>query len=380
MIVLSVHDGHDSGAALLQDGKLLCCSSEERRRNVENYAGVPELSIAAVFNHSQVDPQDVDLVATSGRIRTTAPTREHKPIYSVLTLLYSLARTEAATAAGQWLLSKVRKRRELMTFLERFGLGDKPVRTYDHHLTHAACAYYHRPWDDDATVLTLDGAGDGLCATVSVGSGDRMEVVARTPKFHSLAAWMYSAITAHLGLKPYEHEYKIMGMAPYGQPEHVAPILRRMFSVRGLRFRNDTGRIGRNMQRLIAERLYGQRFDNIAAGCQLVFEQMMLEWVANAVAATGRRKVAGAGGAVGELREHFVHYSFSKGLAPWLTKHNGYSQMEAHEAIRARGDKAAHQLRDLFSQDGWSLAWLMASYEYMIGLLYAERQGLGLGD
>jgi len=297
MIVLSVHDGHDSGVCLLRDGKVLCCSSEERRRNVKNYAGVPEHSIAAVFEFTQVDPKDVDLIALSGRIRTTAPTREHKPIYSVLTVLYSLARTEAATAAGQWLLSKLRKRRELMAFLEGFGLGDTPVRAYDHHLTHAACAYYHRPWDDDATVLTLDGAGDGLCATVGTGSGDQIEVICRTPKFHSPAAWMYSAITAHLGLKPYEHEYKIMGMAPYGRAEHVEPILAGMFSVDGLRFRNHTGRIGQNLQKLLARRLYGQRFDNIAAGCQLVFERMMLEWVANAVAATGKRKVVGAGGA-----------------------------------------------------------------------------------
>ena len=71
----------------------------------------------------------------------------------------------------------------------------------------------------DATVLTLDGAGDGICATVGAGRGHDLTVRAMTPKFHSPAAWMYSAVTAHLGLKPYEHEYKIMGMAPYGQPE-----------------------------------------------------------------------------------------------------------------------------------------------------------------
>ena len=297
MIVLGVHDGHDSGVCLLQDGKLLYCSSEERRRNEKNYAGVPELSIKAVFDRAGIDRRDVDLIALSGRIRTTAPTRDPKPIYSVLTVLYSLARSERATALGQWLLSKLRKRRELMAFLRDFEMGDKPVRAYDHHQTHAACAYYHRPWDDDATVLTLDGAGDGLCATVGIGSGDRIDVIARTPKFHSPAAWMYSAITAHLGLKPYEHEYKIMGMAPYGRADDVAPLLAKMFSVRGLRFRNHTGRIGASLQKLLAHRLYGRRFDNIAAGCQTVFEQMMLEWVGHAVAATDRPKVVAAGGA-----------------------------------------------------------------------------------
>jgi carbamoyltransferase len=108
---------------------------------------------------------------------------------------------------------------------------------------------------------------------------------------------MYSAITAHLGLKPYEHEYKVMGMAPYGQPEHCADVLRRAFRVEGLKFRNRSGHIAAGMQRYLARKLAGQRFDNVAAACQLVFEEMMLKWVKNAVAATGLRRLAAAGGA-----------------------------------------------------------------------------------
>jgi carbamoyltransferase len=297
MIVLAIHDGHDAGVCLLRDGNMLYCSSEERRRNEKNFAGVPELSVVEVFKRTGIDPRDVDMIALSGRIRTTVPTRGDKPVYSVLGMMYSLARSEWATSLGQWALSKVRRRHELLNYLESMDLGDKPIIAYDHHRTHAACAYYHRPWDDDALVLTLDGAGDGLCATVSVGSGTDMRVVARTPKFHSPAAWMYSAVTAHLGLRPYEHEYKVMGMAPYGRAEYVAPILREMFGVSGLNFRNRTGRIGHNLQRLLANKLYGQRFDNVSAGCQLVFEEMMLQWVGNAVEATGITKVAGAGGA-----------------------------------------------------------------------------------
>lgn len=297
MIVLAIHDGHDSGAAILRDGRELFVSSEERRRNSKNWAGVPTRSIAELLARTGIKPSEIDLVALSGRIRTTAPTRGHKPIYSVLTMAYSLARGEKMTALGQWVLSKIRKRRELLQHLAELGIGDKPVIAYDHHRTHAACAYYHRPWEGDATVLTLDGAGDGLCATVSRGRGLDMEVVARTPKFHSPAAWLYSAVTAHLGLRPYEHEYKVMGMAPYGKPEYCDHILRRMFGVNGLQFRNRTGRIGHRLQRYLAKKLVGQRFDNVSAACQLVFEEMMTEWVGNAVGKTGSRNVACAGGA-----------------------------------------------------------------------------------
>jgi carbamoyltransferase len=297
MIILGINDGHDSGVCLMRDGRVVLCSSEERRLNEKNHAGIPAQSIAAVFRRSGIDPRDVDLVTLSSRIRTTVPTRGYKPIYSVLHVLYSLGRTEAGTTLGRWLLSRLRKRKDLLNCLAEHGMGDKPVLPFDHHLCHAATAYYHRPWNEPATVLTLDGAGDGLCATVSAGRGLDLEVVACTPKFHSPAGYMYSAVTAHLGLKPYEHEYKVMGMAPYGQPEHCADVFRNAFRVEGLKFRNRAGRIGSGMQRYLARRLYGQRFDNISAACQLVFEEMMVEWVRNAVAATGLRRVTAAGGA-----------------------------------------------------------------------------------
>lgn len=302
MIVLGIHDGHDAGACLSSDGRIVLASSEERRRNIKNYAGVPELSIAAVFKRSGISPSDVDLVALSGLIRNTFPTREQhthrkRLLFSALALGSWVARTEAGTRLGRFVLSRMRRRCELLERLADLGIGDKPLRAYDHHLTHAACAYFHRPWEGEALILTHDGAGDGLCATVNVGKGLEISVVSQTPKYHSLANGMYSSVTRHLGLKPWEHEYKVMGMAPYGQAGHVAPILREMYGVEGLHFRNKTGRVAEPLQRLLARRLYCQRFDNIAAGCQQVFEELMLQWVRNAIAATGVRKVCGAGGA-----------------------------------------------------------------------------------
>jgi carbamoyltransferase len=297
MIILGIHDGHDSGVCLMQDGKVLLASSEERRRNVKNWAGVPTESLAAVFQRTGVSPKDVALVALSGLIRTTTPSRDYKPIFTVLEFLWWVGRTQTATRLGRWLLSRLRKRKELAATLAEMGMGHKPLMPFDHHLCHAATAYYHRPWSEPATILTMDGAGDGLCATVSIGEGNRIRVIAQTPKFHSVAAWMYSAITAHLGLKPYEHEYKVMGMAPYGQPECCADALRRAFSVEGLEFRNRTGRVAGGVQRYFTRKLALQRFDNVAAACQLVFEELVLKWTRNALAATGVHKLAAAGGA-----------------------------------------------------------------------------------
>jgi carbamoyltransferase len=297
MIVLGINDGHDSGVCLLRDGRILMCSSEERRVNVKNVAGVPARSIAAVFERTGIDPKDVDLVTLSSKIRTVVPT--HKPRLSLraLQLLWSVGRTEWGTRFGRWLLPKFRRTGALKECLGDLGMADKPILPLDHHLCHAATAYYHRPWDEPSTVLTLDGAGDGICATVCSGCGTDLSVHAMTPKFHSPAAWLYSAITAHLGLKPYEHEYKVMGMAPYGQAEHCIGVMRQAFAVEGLKFRNRTGRIGEGVQRWFHNHLYKQRFDNVSAACQQLFEELMVQWVRNAIEATGLRKVAVAGGA-----------------------------------------------------------------------------------
>jgi carbamoyltransferase len=299
MIVLGINDGHDAGACLLREGKLLLYSAEERRRNIKNYPGVPTESIAALFSRTGIAPKDVNLVALSSKIRTTVPTRGHKPVYTVLNALSFLARSEWATNAGRWLLSRARKRKELLTTLAEHGMADTPMLACDHHETHAATAYYHRPWDGPATILTMDGAGDGLSATVSHGTGFEMKRLSATPKYHSVAAGLYSAITAYLGLKPYEHEYKVMGMAPYGQAEHCIDLIRPSFTLDGLTFRNHTGRTGTGtaIRHYFHKVLEGQRFDNVSAACQQVFEELVVQWAKNAVQATGVNRIVAAGGA-----------------------------------------------------------------------------------
>lgn len=297
MLILGINDGHDSGVCLMRDGRVLMCSSEERRINVKNVPGVPAHSLRAVLKRTGVEPKDIDLVTLSSKIRTIAPIHKPRPALQALQLLWSAGRTEWGTKVGRWLLPKLRKMKELNKCLADHGMAETPILPLDHHLCHAATAYFHRPWSEPATVLTLDGAGDGICATVCSGRGDEITVQSMTPKFHSPAAWMYSAITAHLGLKPYEHEYKVMGMAPYGQAEYCIEVMRQSFTVQGLKFKNKMGRIGEGAQRWFHKKLYKQRFDNITAACQQLFEEMMVVWVRNAVAATGLRKVAAAGGA-----------------------------------------------------------------------------------
>jgi carbamoyltransferase len=297
MVVLGIHDGHDASACLMRDGQVVLGSAEERRRNVKNYAGAPTQSIEEIFKRSGVKPAEVDLVTMACRIRTVAPSRNQTALFTrVMKAGINVARYRWATRWGQAILAKRTNRAPLFEWLQQFGVN-APSIAVDHHSTHAASAYHHRPWDDDAVILTMDGAGDGLCATVSRGHGHDMEVLASTPKFHSVAAHLYSAITMHLGMRASEHEYKVMGMAPYGQAEYCISHLRGLFEVRGLEFFNKSGKTYDRMGEMLHRRLKQQRFDNISAACQIVFEELVVQWAKNAVAATGLRKVCCAGGA-----------------------------------------------------------------------------------
>ena len=155
MMVLAIHDGHDAGACLIRDGKIILHSSEERRRNIKNCSGFPAESIAAVLKGSGTDAKDIDRITLCSTIRTVTPTREEKVSDTLLRVGYWLARSQTATKIGRAVLSKMRSRKEVLAGLADFGLAEKPMHAVDHHATHAATAFYHRPWNDKALILTL---------------------------------------------------------------------------------------------------------------------------------------------------------------------------------------------------------------------------------
>lgn len=126
-----------------------------------------------------------------------------------------------------------------------------------------------------------------------------MERIASTTFFHSPGNNLYSEITGFLGMKRWEHEYKVMGLAPYGQAEFCLDQMRKIVRIhprRPLEFQNTLGAYSTEVQKKLQNLLAGQRFDNIAAACQRHFEDLMVQWVRNAVRATGLHRIACAGG------------------------------------------------------------------------------------
>ncbi len=149
-------------------------------------------------------------------------------------------------------------------------------------------------------MLTCDGAGDNVSASVRVWGGGKCEEIAITPEGDSLGA-VYSWVTYGMGFVPLEHEYKLMGMGPYASDkaaEETAKVFHRYLRLRadGLGFQRGTRRQTHFIHECLERDLRGMRFDYICAGLQRFTEDMLCDWVQHAVRKTGVRKVLAAGG------------------------------------------------------------------------------------
>ncbi len=310
MNILAINDGHNASACLLQDGVLNHAVQEERFTLMKNQGGFPRHSVDWIMRDAALDVDSLDFVVLgSWRNPGTSYTRAE--------IVQSYIRQAQSPSIwkfqlGMWrqgLLKKIGLYEKVKTKYDKArlkgltqnlpDLPHKKIAVLDHHLCHASSAFYGGPWaKEEALVLTLDVSGDGRCATVYVGSEGKLHLVAATPVGHSLGD-IYSYTTHLMGFVPLEHEYKLMGMAPYvdqDRAEDVSNIFESYLGVDGLvfkrRIREPTFFIGRRLR----EDLKYVRFDLIAAGLQLFTEKTILQWVKNAINDTKIRKLCLAGG------------------------------------------------------------------------------------
>jgi carbamoyltransferase len=296
---LGINDGHDAGAALLRDGRILAAVQEERLRNLKNYSGVPTRAIREVFRVSGVPPEEVSGIAVASLNRVYAPRKENPFRLRLFEALSPYVHSPTFSRFYVKVLHRFRPMKELHHLFTELGIAEKELFFVEHHVAHAAAAYYVRPWEGEALVLTLDGAGDGWSATVSVGDGGSLERIAASTYYDSLGNAFYSEVTAHLGLKRWEHEYKLMGLAPYGDPERCLEKMRRLIRLhprRPLEFQNTSGACNTRVSGILQRLLRGERFHDIAAAAQRHFEDLLQGWVAHAIEATGIPRIACSGG------------------------------------------------------------------------------------
>jgi carbamoyltransferase len=316
MIVLGVNETHCATAAILRDGEIVGCASEERFSRLKNDAGYPRQAIDALLRELGLAPSDVDLVALAGRrafsrdwmnrlLRDEAYMRQYYGVRLERSGdgLRKRARKFGArlglaqTAPGKFTLSDG-DRRALVR--DHLGCADARIVDLDHHTCHAAAAYFGAPFaGQPALVLTNDNSGDGLCATASRGEGVQLSQRERSPSAPGSLGSFYSFVTLLLGMKPGEHEYKVMGLAPYASAsttERAAAALRQVFDFApGNPCLFAWTRRGPRYQTLLDATL-GQRFDGIAGGAQRLFEETLLAWVGVMQQRHGGERLALGGG------------------------------------------------------------------------------------
>lgn len=302
MKILGIHDGHNASICLVEDGKIVFAIQEERLTYEKNKGGFPSKSIEFMLKHLDLAAQDIDAVAmASAHTSIEFETGEYYSKKKRSELRKSLERAVKKTPL--YYLYQEKRRHERLQNLRAAGFDSNKVRFVDHHLCHAATAYFgsHFPRTEKVLVLTNDGAGDGLCATVSIGENGLLKRIAEVKSIHSLAG-IYCLVTKMLGFKSLEHEYKLMGMAPYCSEKgtvigyELFKNLVRITPSNPLTFERPSREALNKLSSTLHERFKFMRFDNICAGLQKFTEDLLVQWTFNCIKYTNVNKVALAGG------------------------------------------------------------------------------------
>jgi carbamoyltransferase len=294
---------HDSAAALVIDGDIVAAAQEERFTRKKHDPGFPANAIDYCLKEGGVKPEQLNYIAFYDK-----PLTKFDRLLETY-LAYAPAGFKSfRLAMPLWLKDKLHMRR---TLRRRFAAARQARLVFtDHHESHAASAFFPSPFER-AAILTLDGVGEWSTAALGVGEGNKVRLLRHLQFPHSLGL-LYSAFTYYCGFKVNSGEYKLMGLAPYGQPVHQDLILQHLIDLKpdgsfwmnmdyfnycqGLTMTNDRFHqlFGGPPRR--PESMLEQRHMDLAASIQKVTEEIMLRMAREAHRETGMRNLVLAGG------------------------------------------------------------------------------------
>lgn len=311
MKILGINDGHNAAACLYVDGRVAAAVQEERLRRVKNWSGMPSQAIDAVLKITKSPLEQIDFVAMNGDYAAYAMSRnelmdEYRTINDPGVTIRRVGRRTASKLAKLTPLHKwhrLRSQRRRVRDLIEVGISPEKIIFVDHHTAHAAAAYYGLAnFVDDILVLTCDGSGDGLCATVNIGRKGRIQRIHEVGQADSIGN-LYAMITFLMGMVPLEHEYKLMGLAPYADSNGAEQSFREFHRLIEFDPKNPLvwRRAGGCPETYCSYKFFRKfcerkRFDSIAGGLQRFTERILSEWVRRCVEQTGIRKLALSGG------------------------------------------------------------------------------------
>lgn len=294
---------HDSAAALLVDGKIIAAAQEERFTRIKHDHEFPKNAVNYCLSEAGLTPEQLDYVVFYDK-----PLQKFDRLIETYLAFAPAGLKSFMMAMPLWLKTKLHLPREIRKALD--GRYNKRIAFTGHHESHAASTFYVSPFDE-AAVLTLDGVGEWDTATIGIGMGNNLKILKTLHFPHSLGL-LYSAVTYFCGFKVNSGEYKLMGLAPYGEPRYTDVILKHLVDLKedgslamdmsyfnfcqGLTMTNDKfaalfGGPARNSETAIT-----QREMDIAASIQKVTEEAVLRMARHARAITGCKNLCLAGG------------------------------------------------------------------------------------
>ena len=205
---------HDSAATILVDGKIIAAAQEERFTRKKHDASYPFNAIEFVLDFTKIKLSEVDQI-----IFFEKPFLKFERLLETYVAFAPRGFKSFCMAMPIWLKDKLFQKKMLFNELKRHDknfIDDKKIYFSDHHLSHAASAFFPSPFEE-AIVLTADGVGEWATTTVAIGKGNNLEIKKEIHFPHSLGL-LYSAFTYYTGFKVNSGEYKLMGLAPYGMP------------------------------------------------------------------------------------------------------------------------------------------------------------------
>ncbi len=316
MHILGLNAYHgDASASLFADGRLSCAMEEERFSRLKHQAGFPTLAVEHSLKYAGLTAAELDHIAISRDINAHL----HKK------LMFALAKVPSLSMLRDRLTNVSKLRDVKSSIAELAGVEESAlhaqVHRIEHHHAHMASAFFVSPFDQ-AALLSIDGFGDFVSTMWGTGVGNRIEVDSWVEFPHSMGL-LYTAITQYLGFSKYGDEFKVMGLAPYGEPEYLDAV-RRLVRVspkggfeldlsyfvhhsEGVNMTWDAGSptigdvFAPKLEQLLGPRRkptepMAQKHQNIAASLQALLEEVVLGQLRQLAKQTGMKDLCMAGG------------------------------------------------------------------------------------
>jgi carbamoyltransferase len=299
---------HDSAAALVEDGQVVAAAQEERFSRRKHDARFPHAAVAYCLDAAGARLDAVDYVAFYDK-----PFLKFERLLETYLSFAPRGFASFRLALPLWLKEKLFQKRMLRDELRRYEPKfnvEKKLLFAEHHLSHAASAFFPSPFES-AVILTMDGVGEWATTSVALGRGHTVEPIKELHFPHSLGL-LYSAFTYYTGFKVNSGEYKVMGLAPYGEPRFAQLILDRLIDLKpdgtllldqsyfdyctGLRMTNERFDALFGGPRRSPDEPITPRHMDLAASIQAVTEEAVLRLTRSAAQETGAEHLCLAGG------------------------------------------------------------------------------------